>query len=686
MQKNEHIKEKGNVDMLYNGTINDVDDIYVVQEIPVDPIGIIDLWNMTDLLYHKDENKLYTLDEVRNNSALYDVVKPHIFDLPYEMAKVDISYAKLFIDFYGQMVSEQIEIPLGRYVRLGILSDPDNYITATTETKYAYSSSRIGSNYNAKKSFRGVTSLYYTGFDTIYSSSGLSLEGVLIPPELTEPERFQVTEKTPYDVDFEKHAIVPNPEVCQSIARCQPDPKIDTKGLCSTYQCYLEVEAGVIGDNGAPMAEPLVPAGAAVELKVDVQGLGQCAEEDIQVIWTVDNILVGSGVSYMHTFETPGVHPVGVLAGCRNEEVRCVPDYDMFDVTVWGVELVDETGATLTKSAIANIADPNFVSWGSAVSVKYKLKPEGVTLPDNAYSIKVLSATSTKTGRHDGLGISYPSVKGIDKSNNIISFTLRVTGGNTNGSKDKAQPLAVKIIFETSEGNKIKELLLQQDDRNVIREEYRAYALAESYRPKESYFDGELKAENYPNASYSASDVPKGKKLNDLIDPLPDGKYGLTSTYRNPYRNKYIGSNSMKSRHVWSGAMDVQDSNNKGFSNQLKEVWTVAKGESSYKKVLIEASDGLILTFLINYLGDEQIDFIDGSVGITSMPDLHSRTYAIVWSSAAGWKKVKYEWKEKDSTNNEMTKNGEYTFKETDWDSIARNLHIQDRSSSGYGF
>ncbi len=354
-------------------------------------------------------------------------------------------------------------------------------------------------------------------------------------------------------------------------------------------------------------------------------------------------------------------------------------------ISLHRVEVVDNNDNPVTTKQIGE--DENFVTWRT-MQIKYKITPP---IPETDYDWEVVKGTATATG-HAGLGTPAPESIVIDKTNRIIKFAPKSTGSYKYNYAAKAKPLAFELKFKLN-NQVVDTFKIEQSYKNAIREEYKVYEVPqvpENYIPTYADFDGKLQTKYHTNCAYEAADVPKGEKLNKLGDLLPVGKYTISSSYRNPYRNDYAGSTSAKSSHVWSGAFDLEDGSGGGFSDQLKELWNAIRVKTEFGQVYVESGmeSGVdkIKTFLELYYIPKILKkvLVDGSLTY-SLPDATS-SYAIVWSKTGGWKTVTYSWKEKVGNNIVEHINDTYTFTEGDWKEIARNLHAQDKTSDNWGF
>jgi hypothetical protein len=393
-------------------------------------------------------------------------------------------------------------------------------------------------------------------------------------------------------------------------------------------------------------------------------GKNACAPCDSDGDGTDDGVCVGNMCTALEAFQE-----------CRDGAIVDKTD----DPASMDVELVGEPEK-----------DPNFVSWGT-MEVKYKVTPESVKATD--YKVEVATGTPTRDG-HNGLGKSAPKIVSHDATNKSVKFSVGVTPGNTNGSTAKAKPLAVELKFLTTGGALIKKFLLQQDDRNVIREEYRAFEYGT--KPVRDDFDGKLKDEYYAGTRvYTAEDVPHGDHLNTMIGKLPSGKFQLTSTYRNPF---YQGTFRAKttSRHPWSGAMDV-DGVSPDYQGTLLDTWEVINNEGMFPQALVESNDNLLINRLYEILLEAiSPDIIKNSIMINKVTINgnergHGNDYTVVWSkrdsssSNKGWALLEFSYAT-DCTTSCNIYIETYVLSLDDWNGIAGNLHIQDTKYYEEGF
>ncbi|HJW87818.1 MAG TPA: hypothetical protein VJ440_14385, partial [Candidatus Brocadiaceae bacterium] len=349
-------------------------------------------------------------------------------------------------------------------------------------------------------------------------------------------------------------------------------------------------------------------------------------------------------------------------------------------ITVLKVELVDSNDNPITTTQVGE--NENFVSW-KTLEVKYKITPP---FADTEYDWEVTKGTATVSG-HDGLGTPSPTNVTVNKTNRVISFVPNSTGSKQIASDLKAKPLAYALVFKLN-GQMVKTFNIQQSDRNAIREEYKVYSAPEENRPTYADFDGKLLAQNLKNCPYAAVDIPKGEKLNNLFNVLPANEYTFTSSYRNPYKNQSAGSLSAQSRHVWSGAIDLLDKNGAGKTTELKTLWTNIKNKAEFGQMFVESVGGDIEQFINEYLTKTlKKNLVADSLIIKSMQNTYTPTYAIVWSKQTGWQWVKFDWQEQMPDDSIMQHtDDQYTFQESDWAAVARNLHAQDKITSEWGF
>jgi hypothetical protein len=409
-------------------------------------------------------------------------------------------------------------------------------------------------------------------------------------------------------------------------------------------------------------------------------GKNACAPCDSDGDGTDDGVCVGNMCTALEAFQE-----------CRDGAIVDKTD----DPASMDVELVGEPEK-----------DPNFVSWGT-MEVKYKVTPESVKATD--YKVEVATGTPTRDG-HNGLGKSAPKIVSHDATNKSVKFSVGVTGGNTNGSKAKAKPLAVELKFLTTGGELIKKFLLEQDERNVIREEYRAFGVSESKIPSESDFNEQLNEEYGVSLTYDRNNVPRGEIINSILDVVSGvsgySKSLLTSTYRTPYRNMSIAggySNNdlyakAMSRHVWSSAADVDSPDD--YRILTKGIWKKANSSDVIGQINVESKDSLLKDLLETiiesttgreiYDEDNQIHILE--VRFNNDIRSHSENYTVVYmkeykGNKNVWAKIKYGWYfcDEQQTHCELPYNTEeYQLSADNWEHIGNVIHLQKEVGSDY--
>ena len=390
-------------------------------------------------------------------------------------------------------------------------------------------------------------------------------------------------------------------------------------------------------------------------------------------------------------FDVSNIYEVEVVVNMgTGVEIRSEKRTLQFNVLQ--VIFVDNQDNQRTEAQIGD--DDNFVSW-STLSLKYKILPE---LPDSDYDWEVVKGTPT-VGVHDGLGT--PVVKNpddqtshlakIDKTNKLIQFIPGSTDSKLVASRERAKPLAFKFNFKYK-GEAIRTFDVQQSGKNTIREEYMVYSadysnITVDNLPKHSDFDISLEQRYWKACAYNASEIPGGDNLNRLgikLDSVALGKYSITSSYRNPFRNDTI-SKSMNSRHVWSDAFDLRDSKGGATTELQTEVWAKIKDLPEFGQVIIESQDPTVSRFVTNYLKGRGVKYIEGSVWfwVDQADEDPKIQYEILWSKRAGYQTIYIRWEEAGLDEPQYE---DYTFKLVDWSTLVENLHAQGYPLSVWGF
>jgi fibronectin type 3 domain-containing protein len=439
------------------------------------------------------------------------------------------------------------------------------------------------------------------------------------------------------------------------------------------------------------------------------------------VEWQVDMLAGGSctdcvqldipcGVNgQKYKFTKPGIYYPEVTYRFKDNPSKTIKFKYKFYVFDFRLSKPDGTLIPETNNEFfSNNGD--FVSFSQVpLTFKYKILPSDANIPEELYDVRIEVTKSAITTGHSLLGtpiVKKPPSKEkfFDHTTNSISFFAArdATGKIGSGSEKVATPSAYKVIFSIKDVNgnstDVKTYKIEQGFKNVIREEYNLIVANKALIPTILDFDGTLNAKIHAVAGptpYEAKYVPKATKLNKFAEVLNGMNFIASSTYRNPYKNMEAGSNTMGSRHVWSGALDVYSSISRPA---LKTMWNSLIPKPVIGKMLVEGSGSVIKKFLDKRVNDlVGDDFVPGSVLFPKSGGV----YYIVWDNTKDpkWRKISYSYKlytgeevnKCDETGckvEKLTENatGEYDCNGDDWDDISRNLHIQDKNSEVMGF
>ena len=373
-------------------------------------------------------------------------------------------------------------------------------------------------------------------------------------------------------------------------------------------------------------------------------------------------------------------------------------------VPTWGkgyqslnIVLLDKNGVETTANKIGK--DPNFVSW-ETLELGYKMTPE---LEPEDYVWSIVSGTSGFTVNYqDRLGTPNPkfAANPIEVTGyGSMVIKPRILAGSakfTNiSSSKKSKPNMFDLIFKVKNKSgtfgEVKRFRIKQDDRNALREEYKAGGLNDMTKlPKYSDFGVPLDENIRLTSPYVRSDVPRASKIHTLRDNVLANKYYIWSSYRNPYLNLSASNTKLNSRHVWSGALDVYDHNIQSGTEELKEVWKDAISENKagvFGLVLVESDRERVANAVTDYI-ERQILTDDSKLVSLDLENAGTddAPYVIVWQSGKtgdewknNWKVIKFNftWLSKEGELNEYS-NFSYALNETVWNFIARNLHLAD--------
>jgi len=155
----------------------------------------------------------------------------------------------------------------------------------------------------------------------------------------------------------------------------------------------------------------------------------------------------------------------------------------------------------------------------------------------------------------------------------IHSFKPKPINRPTSGSRTPNSP--IKYIVTATLLGLNKSFELEQDEIDILRQEYIDFNT--NWKPKRDDIYEDNGRWNTGNYGYIASQTENvfanllSQLENNWNTSYPNIVINVSSSYRNPRRNKEVGSNTVNSRHTKGRAMDVT------ISNPTKTKWVALK-------------------------------------------------------------------------------------------------------------